>query len=575
MNFHPVPSLSGSVDLLLINSDFSKNELGVTSLPENHLGLNRLAGYLDDKGWACAVLDTTGRPHSERGPEELGEWLKAKADQCRMIGFHLNSWNVNHVLRTIKIAIDELKDKPILFGGALANSEPKRTLDLFKTSGLQCIGVVQGLGEKICDTILQSKSLLGVEGLWAFENGESQPGAKVGLTQEEFEQTPFLSLRHNPFYQQYYRPMLETQSLGNYSMEVVFGSQGFDVNRGCPFSCTYCSVPQYERKLITYSPQRVADELEYLAREAGFFMFTFTYSNIMFYTPEWIREFCQELIDRKMNEYLNWNAYHHPSIIAQLPVSDYQLMKEAGSDTIVFGVQSFEDEVLKVFLRPRNTPELTKIIREKSREAGQEMSVDYITGVPGESLDIIQEAFEYFAKNDIECRNYQLKFYPNTRLPMMKLDLSHHDLVPITGELAPELSAYAVVPKTPNPRAAQLDGFIRKANGALLKKRPTRLGKYIIDTPEKAQQLYREEIPNNPFIPEKVKIAMRVALKAMMEGQHGQRYDEQFDPAQMMKRLVMAGADAPPMVKAMQEKLRNELGEEKFQELREKYGGTS
>ncbi len=571
MSFHPVPDLSGPSDLLLINSDFSKNELGVASLPENHLGLNRLAGYLDEKGWSCAVLETTGRPYGERGPEELGEWLKEKAADFRVLGFHLNSWNVNHVLRTIRTAFDHIKHKPILFGGALANSEPKRTLELFAQSGLERIGVVQGLGEKICDLILQAPSLLAVEGLWAYEKGERRDGQKVALTQEEFEATPFLSLKHNSFYQHYYKPMLESRSLNGQSMETVFGSQGMDVNRGCPFSCTYCSVPQYERKLITYSPKRVADELEHLAREGGFFMFTFTYSNIMFYTPEWIREFCAELIGRGMNEYLNWNAYHHPSIIAQLPASDYALMKEAGSDTVVFGVQSFEDSVLKAFLRPRNTPELTKIIREKAREGGQEMSVDYITGVPGESLDVVEEAFRYFSENDIECRNYQLKFYPNTRLPLMRLDLSQHDLVPITGELAPELSAYAVVPKHPNPKAAQLDGFIRKSNTEVLKKRPVRLGKYIIDTPENAKRLYEETIPQNPKIPEKVKIAMRVALKAMMEGDQTRRYEEQFDPAQMMKRLVMAGPDAPPMVKAMQEKLKNELGEERFQALRRKY----
>ena len=45
MDFNPTPQNNGQTDLLLINPDFSKNELGVASAPENHLGLNRLAGY--------------------------------------------------------------------------------------------------------------------------------------------------------------------------------------------------------------------------------------------------------------------------------------------------------------------------------------------------------------------------------------------------------------------------------------------------------------------------------------------------------------------------------------------------
>ena len=118
------------------------------------------------------------------------------------------------------------------------------------------------------------------------------------MANQEFEALPFLNLEHNTFYQNYYKPVIESGDLGEYEMGIIFASQGLDVNRGCPFSCTYCSVPQYEEQLISFSPKRVVDELEYLALEAGFFMFTFTNSNIMFYQPEWIREFCREIIGR-------------------------------------------------------------------------------------------------------------------------------------------------------------------------------------------------------------------------------------------------------------------------------------
>ena len=46
---------------------------------------------------------------------------------------------------------------------------------------------------------------------------------------------------------------------------------------------------------------------------------------------------------------------------------------------------------------------------------------------------------------------------------------------------------------------------------------------------------------------------------------------EDLNPMELMKKLIMSGDEAPPMMKAMKEKLRNELGEEKFQELRAKY----
>ncbi len=570
--FQPSPKNLETAELLLINPDFSKNELGADSMPENHLGLNRIAGYLAECDHTCQVLDTAGRKASQTGPEDLGDWLNANADRYRMIGFHANSWNINHILRTLNRARGVLKNKKLLFGGPLPNSEPKRMTELLMDQNVGDIGLVQGLGEKIIEEILTKNRLIGVDGLWAFEDGQFQEGHKVTLTSEEYERSPFLSLAHNTFYQNYFKPVLDRGNLGELGMDVVFSSQGLDVNRGCPFACTYCSVPQYEEKMIELSPKRVADELEFLAREAGFFMFTFTNSNILFLKPKWIREFCHELIGRGMHQYFNWTAYHHPSIAARLDVSDFNLMRKAGMDTVVFGVQSFEEKILKLFIRPPDTPTLTQNILYKARKAKQEVTIDYITGVPGEDLDVIEKAFRYFADNDIECRNYQLKLYPNTRLQTMKMDLSRHDLVPITGNLAPELEAYAVVPKDPNPRAAQLDAFIRESNARILKKRPVRLGQYIVQTPNQARELLEHEIPNNPDIPDRVKLAMSIAIRAMLGPKKQTQRIDGMDPADMMKTIVLAGADAPPMVLAMQGKLRREMGEEKFDQLKKSLG---
>jgi radical SAM superfamily enzyme YgiQ (UPF0313 family) len=571
MNFTPTPNNKGQTDILLINPDFSKNELGVASAPENHLGLNRLAGYLAKKGHTCSVIDTTGRESGTKGPEDLGKWIADNAKQYKSIGFHTNSWNINHVLRALDKCRSSIKDKKILFGGPLASSEPKKMMELLAESGLRNIGVVEGLGEKITDEILSKDRLSDVNGLWVFENGKFKEGEKASLTEGEYEVTPFLDLNYNTFYQNYYKPVIDNGDLGDYGMELIFGSQGLDVNRGCPFKCTYCSVPQYERRMISYSPKRVADELEYLAKEAGFFMFTFTNSNIMFYDESWIREFCREIIGRGMNDYINWTAYHHPGIIARLPASDFSLMRKAGADTIVFGVQSFEEKILKLFMRPLNTKELTEEIRDKTNDSKQYLTIDYITGVPGEDLKVIEDAFNYFIKNDIECRNYQLKFYPNTKLPMMGLDMSGYNLVPITGELAPELNAYAVVPENPNPKAAQLDAMMREANNKLVKNRPVRLGKYIIKSAEQARGLYEKEIPGNPNIPDKVKRAMRIALHEMLNPKKREQTLDGMDPVEMMRKVVLAGPDAPPMVRAMQDKLKSELGEAKFEAIRTKF----
>ncbi len=40
---------------------------------------------------------------------------------------------------------------------------------------------------------------------------------------------------------------------------------------------------------------------------------------------------------------------------------------------------------------------------------------------------------------------------------------------------------------------------------------------------------------------------------------------------EMMKKVIVAGPDSPPVVKAMQEKLRKEMEEERFEKLKRQY----
>ncbi len=98
-----------------------------------------------------------------------------------------------------------------------------------------------------------------------------------------------------------------------------------------------------------------------------------------------------------------------------------------------------------------------------------------------------------------------------------------------------------------------------------------RLGKYVVDSPETASHLLETEIPNNPHIPDKVKKAFSIALKEMLNPKKRQTGLDGLDPMEMMKKVIVAGPDSPPVVKAMQEKLRKEMEEERFEKLKRQY----
>ena len=73
--------------------------------------------------------------------------------------------------------------------------------------------------------------------------------------------------------------------------------------------------------------------------------------------------------------------------------------------------------------------------------------IDYIRGVPGEDIDLVEDFYNYCIENKVEMREFLLKIYPNTEITSKNLDFSDYEIIPITGNLARELDSFAVVPK--------------------------------------------------------------------------------------------------------------------------------
>jgi radical SAM superfamily enzyme YgiQ (UPF0313 family) len=578
--FTAIPSDTGKADILLIYPDFAKNSLGTASYPENHLGLNRLATYLDQKGFTVKVLNTTGRAAGTKGPEDLAAYLIENASGFPVLGFHCNSWNISHIVRVLKLIRGQYGDRPMLFGGPLPTAEPQKVVDLVKSLGYSNIGLVQGYGEFALEKIMRSpQKLHDIDGIWSYSNGRATSGRLQRFSPEETKKIPLLDPRFNTFYQLYYKPFLEGHTAEgdtpeDLPVDALYTAQGLDVNHGCPFNCSYCSVHIFGNAVSEYTPQRVCDELETLAKETGFFMFTFTNSNLLFLRKEWLREFCNEIIGRNMHHYLAWSGYHHPNTINLLSEDDFALMKEAGCDQIVVGIQSVDPKVLELFNRPKATYKIFREIRKKTAGAGLELVIDYIRGVPGEDLDIVDAFYDYCVENRIELREFLLKIYPNTALQRKEIDFSGYELVPVTGDLAPELDSYAVIPLKDNPRNSVLTQRINASNREILRARKVRLGLHYLENETQARELKDKIIPRDPHIPEKVKIAMVKMLEKMLSPPPQKAPFVDLSPQEMMKNLILADENAPPVVWKMREKLRAELGEEKFNLLKRKFSGN-
>ena len=117
-------------------------------------------------------------------------------------------------------------------------------------------------------------------------------------------------------------------------------------SRGCAHACSFCSQWRYWGQCRRKSPQRVADEFEYLYREFGsrFLWLTDDYVRL----DDWMEALCDELSAREITEDLMWFFQSRADAIvngkALLPK-----LRETGLQWIMTGLETHDPELLEQY----------------------------------------------------------------------------------------------------------------------------------------------------------------------------------------------------------------------------------
>ena len=117
-------------------------------------------------------------------------------------------------------------------------------------------------------------------------------------------------------------------------------------SRGCDHVCSFCSQWRYWGQCRRKSPERVADEFEYLYREFGsrFLWLTDDYVRL----DAWMETLCDELKDREITEELMWFFQSRADEIvtgkALLPK-----LRETGLQWIMTGLETHDPKLLEQY----------------------------------------------------------------------------------------------------------------------------------------------------------------------------------------------------------------------------------
>lgn len=184
-------------------------------------------------------------------------------------------------------------------------------------------------------------------------------------------------------------------------------------SRGCPYYCTFCSVPKINgRKFRKRSPEGTIEELRYARKEYVFRDFEFLDDNLTL-DVEHAKRVCEALIKADLG--VGW--YANNGIRAdRLDKELAHLMKRAGCKGVAIGVESADDDVLKNIKKGETVDQLRQGILTL-KEAGITVGGHFIVGLPGDTLEKVEKSIKFKDEVGLDYAYFnQLVPYPGTEL---------------------------------------------------------------------------------------------------------------------------------------------------------------
>ena len=164
--------------------------------------------------------------------------------------------------------------------------------------------------------------------------------------------------------------------------------------RGCPYQCTFCSNPiMWTTRWYARSPKDVADEIESYVRRYNADNFDF-YDLTAIIKKDWIKEFCHELIDRKLN--VTWQL---PAGTRSEAIDEdvAKLLAASGHRNLVYAPETGSDKILKDIKKKVRLSRMSDSMKGAIR-AGLSLKLNMVFGFPSETRRDILLSMVYLAK---------------------------------------------------------------------------------------------------------------------------------------------------------------------------------
>ena len=316
-----------------------------------------------------------------------------------LIGFSAQCTTYPGVIRISKEIKDKQNDVKIVIGGHNASFVDRITLERFPFVD----AIVRGEGEitfkKLVDRYESGENAAGVAGV-TFRCGDKIVRNKDRDLIPNLDELPFPDYSFLP-------PFSEYRDACSLPRSIAI----LEVGRGCPHNCIYCSESiLWRRTTRTISVSRLVCEMENLFNNFYAECFLLSYDQFTV-KRSFVESFCYRVIEQGLN-HLPWYCI---SRLDSVDASLLKLMREAGCESMCYGIDSGSKKTLAFIRKNINREILYQRVVETS-DQGIIPTLSFIIGFPEEEKEDIDETLCMALKTGIVGNNNPLIQMP-TVLP--------------------------------------------------------------------------------------------------------------------------------------------------------------
>lgn len=339
--------------------------------PYPTLGLLYISAYLKEHGKAVTLIDSTF--------ESTVSWReKILSARPGILAFYTNLMTKVEVLRQLHLLKQTLPDTRFVVGGP----DVTYNIENYLNAGFDY--AVIGEGEQtlleLVDALETHQPTAHIQGLGYFDNGALvQTEARTKI--KELQSLPFPDRAAIPF---------ETY-LSTWETHHGKRTANISTQRGCPYTCKWCSTAVYGQSYRRNDPDRVVEEILHLQRDFGVEALWFV-DDVFTVSHKWISQ---------LHEAFRRHQLHIPfeciTRAERLNETVLHQLKEMGCFRIWIGAESGSQQVID---RMDRRVELATVqaMMQQTQAFGMEAGTFIMVGYPGEQHEDILATMDHIKK---------------------------------------------------------------------------------------------------------------------------------------------------------------------------------